>query len=473
MVRQGPLVEDFCKTINAKELRTLLPLGDSESHAAQTQTRTTGQPMSPAKLLFQSKSHIRERTCCSRAFLLKCWLALFIVCVVLLLALIGLALWETSPNEISVAPLVISKTDYNGTVLIVGAGAAGLFAGYTLEYLGMQNYQILEASAGFGGRVQELPDFLDVPIDLGAEWIHGDPKVLQDLLLFEADLVTDETISYQPQTYSVFIRSHRKRRNVARFFYREFKFRNTTWYSYLRDYVVTHVESKLAFDTVVDTIDYSGVEVRVVTKAGQVLLADKVILAIPLAVMNSVHFIPELPESKVQAVQNVFVPSGIKVWIEFDEQFYPDVQTVSTIFGVYDEGPGADPFYFNTVFRKPSNRHALTYFNVGVDTIEITKLSDDEILSKLMAQLDDIFDGEATRHYVKHHIQNWGKVPFVRGAYSDDWVDYEWTVRELARPLDQKLYFAGEHTEEIEVATVHGAAMSGRRAAQELLLDGE
>jgi monoamine oxidase len=189
--------------------------------------------------------------------------------------------------------------------------------------------------------------------------------------------------------------------------------------------------------------------------------------------MNSVHFIPELPESKVQAVQNVFVPSGIKVWIEFDEQFYPDVQTVSTIFGVYDEGPGADPFYFNTVFRKPSNRHALTYFNVGVDTIEITKLSDDEILSKLMAQMDDIFDGEATRHYVKHHIQNWGKVPFVRGAYSDDWVDYEWTVRELARPLDQKLYFAGEHTEEIEVATVHGAAMSGRRAAQELLLDGE
>lgn len=428
----------------------------------------------PTKLLFRIKSHYRERTCCRRFFLLRCWLAFFLVAVVLLVAAIGFAAWETSVHEISVPPLAITETDYNGTVLIIGAGTAGLFAGYTLQYLGVTNYQILEASPTSGGRVQGLYDFLDVPVDLGAEWIHGDPKVLQDLLLFDTDIVTVETISYQPQTYNVFIRGNRRRRNFLHFFYREFKFRNTTWHSYLRDYVVPHVESKISYNTVVETIDYSGnKQVRVITRDGQELLADKVILAIPLAVMDDVQFIPELPASKIEAMENVFVASGLKVWIEFDERFYPDIQITSSIFGFFDEGPGADSFYFDAVFRKPSNRTCLTYFNVGFDAEEISSLSDDAILSKLLAQLDKIFDGQATQHYVNHYVKNWANVPFIRGAYSVDWANYDWTLQELSRPLDQKLYFAGEHTEAVEVSTVHGAAISGRRAAQRVLQDAE
>lgn len=399
---------------------------------------------------------------------------LYIVIAVIVLALIIAAVIvsrRSRPHSIAVEPLEVSETDYNGTVLIVGAGAAGLFAGYTLEYCGMSNYQILEATNDFGGRVQENTDFLDVPIDEGAEWIHGDPKVLQDLLLFENDAASIETISYRPQTYGILTKKgKRKRRNFVRFLYREFKFLNTTWFSYLRDNVVPYVQSRIVYDAAVSVIDYSGEQVRVTTKDGRDFLADKVILTVPLAISGTIQFTPLLPEKKRQAIRNVYVPSGLKVWIEFDEKFYSDMQLTSTVtqhlFGEDDE-----PLYFDSVFRKPSKRHSLTYFDVGHNTHELTELEDDEILSKLLMQLDALYDGQASRHYVNHHIVNWGKKPYIGGAYSLDWDNYDWTLRELRRPVLDRLYFAGEHTEADEVSTVHGAAMSGRRAAQDILKD--
>eukprot|EP00978_Attheya_sp_CCMP212_P026386 scaffold86667_cov47-Attheya_sp.AAC.1 len=116
----------------------------------------------------------------------KLWKVFAPLNFILLLFLLGAIIASfilTRPHEIWVPPLddrligdYASRHNSNASILIIGAGAAGLFAGYTLEYCGLTNYRILEASSDFGGRVQEMTDFLDVPIDLGAEWIHGDPK---------------------------------------------------------------------------------------------------------------------------------------------------------------------------------------------------------------------------------------------------------------------------------------------------------
>jgi monoamine oxidase len=39
----------------------------------------------------------------------------------------------------------------------------------------------------------------------------------------------------------------------------------------------------------------------------------------------------------------------------------------------------------------------------------------------------------------------------------------------LAQPVDNRLFFAGEHTQRDYPATVHGAYLSGKRAANEIL----
>jgi monoamine oxidase len=65
--------------------------------------------------------------------------------------------------------------------LIIGTGAAGLAAGRVLHDAGYK-ILILEARDRIGGRIHTNYDFADFPIELGAEFIHGDNAVTHKLL---------------------------------------------------------------------------------------------------------------------------------------------------------------------------------------------------------------------------------------------------------------------------------------------------
>ena len=67
-------------------------------------------------------------------------------------------------------------------VLIVGAGAAGLEAARVLRERGV-SVLVLEARDRIGGRVWTLEDpRLPLPIELGAEFLHGEARLTQELL---------------------------------------------------------------------------------------------------------------------------------------------------------------------------------------------------------------------------------------------------------------------------------------------------
>ena len=66
-------------------------------------------------------------------------------------------------------------------------------------------------------------------------------------------------------------------------------------------------------------------------------------------------------------------------------------------------------------------------------------------------------------------LVNWTADPFARGGYSHVLPGHEGSRARLATPTPP-LYWAGEATEsEHRAITVHGALLSGRRAAAELL----
>ena len=69
---------------------------------------------------------------------------------------------------------------FQGKVLIIGGGAAGLYAGYILKSKGI-DFQILEASPSYGGRLGKLTGFANFPIDVGAQWMHGKNSIVGDL----------------------------------------------------------------------------------------------------------------------------------------------------------------------------------------------------------------------------------------------------------------------------------------------------
>lgn len=93
------------------------------------------------------------------------------------------------------------EVKYDGTVAVIGAGAAGLYAANILKSKGI-NVVILEANNQLGGRIRSLRNqqnipaqsIADFPVELGAEIIYGSDstfaKLLNILNLSMVDLAT-------------------------------------------------------------------------------------------------------------------------------------------------------------------------------------------------------------------------------------------------------------------------------------------
>ena len=65
-------------------------------------------------------------------------------------------------------------------VIIIGAGAAGLTAGHLLSQRGV-DFEILEATSEYGGRMRSTNSFADFPISLGGECLHVERDVLTEI----------------------------------------------------------------------------------------------------------------------------------------------------------------------------------------------------------------------------------------------------------------------------------------------------
>jgi monoamine oxidase len=81
------------------------------------------------------------------------------------------------------------------TVIILGAGAAGMAAAAVLSQKGVSTL-LLEARDRIGGRIHTLNDpAFPIPIDLGAEYVHGDPpatwKIIRQANLIAHDVPFD------------------------------------------------------------------------------------------------------------------------------------------------------------------------------------------------------------------------------------------------------------------------------------------
>jgi monoamine oxidase len=201
-------------------------------------------------------------------------------------------------------------------VLIIGAGAAGMSAGYLLNKQGV-DFEILEASDTYGGRMKTNTSFADFPIPLGAEWLHVGTDVFTDLIPDGSANVT--TVPYdQANDYGLW--DGEQITIAAAGFDGDRKFVGGTWLTFFQDNVVPSILDKISFNQVVQSIDYSGDEVIVQTTNGQ-HTANRVIFTAPVKILQvgDITFTPALPSRKQNAINDVQIWDGFKAFIEFSD----------------------------------------------------------------------------------------------------------------------------------------------------------
>lgn len=220
----------------------------------------------------------------------------------------------------------------------------------------------------------------------------------------------------------------------------------------------------LRLNEVVRVVRYGKPGVAVETSSG-IFEAAQAVVTFPLGVLKqaSVQFDPPLPDSKQTAIKRLGMGVLNKVYLKFPSVFWGE--TIETISYLGENlGEWSDWLSFVPLTGEP----VLMAFHGGDRGFALEKLSEAELRAGALKTLRVIF-GEDLPEPEGLLVTRWGKDPFSLGAYShlppfSSGEDYD----RLAAPVDGVLFFAGEATSRKYPATVHGAYLSGLRAAGEM-----
>jgi monoamine oxidase len=120
-------------------------------------------------------------------------------------------------------------------------------------------------------------------------------------------------------------------------------------------------------------------------------------------------------------------------------------------------------------FVKSAKQPILLGFNAAKRGREIESMTDQQIVEDAMKALRRVF-GKTIPNPVDSLITRWASDPFSRGSYSFNALGSTPKDRDtLAEPVSNRIFFAGEASSKDHFGTAHGAVLSGIRAADEIL----
>lgn len=219
----------------------------------------------------------------------------------------------------------------------------------------------------------------------------------------------------------------------------------------------------------VRTIDYSGAGVVVGTDKGH-HDADVVVVTVALGVLKAGHivFTPGLPAAQTQAIQALRMGLLNKLYLQFKTDFWTAQSPTDWIESICAPGAKRQDWTQWVNCKRPIHQNILMGFNAGDTALELEAMSDAAVVDAAMARLRSIY-GNGIPMPVGHLITRWRQDPFTLGSYSFNALGVQSDTRQaLAQSIHRKLAFAGEATHPDHWGTVHGAYLSGLRAARQL-----
>jgi monoamine oxidase len=433
-------------------------------------------------------------------------------------------------------------------VLIIGAGAAGLAAGRMLAQSG-KSVRIIEARNRIGGRIftqhsAPLGARESLPVELGAEFIHGLPPTSWSLIR-EAGLATyeldGELFCFEDGGLHACGEEQRDSfvvlRQMAGWLERNSPHSDLTFDGYLRaaqvppttadraaGYVegfnaadrsiisatalvrqqyaedqsqgdrLFHISSgydalpkylaeclqraggTVSLDSRVRRISWrrGSVSVAGTTSAGQEFTAQgaRAIITLPLGVLQAdTALFDPVPQEMQQQWQCLAMGQVNRVSLLFDRDFWSGrASNLSFLFA-------AEQTFPTWWTSAPVSTPILTGWAAGARNFSglqaLLGRDPAALRTAALQSLETIFSISSRElnlwlRGVHHH--DWHGDELSRGAYSYVPVGAVNAARLLCNPVQDTLYFAGEHTDvEDQWGTVHGALASGARAARQLM----
>lgn len=428
-------------------------------------------------------------------------------------------------------------------VLIIGAGASGLAAARKL-CMSAKNVAVVEAQNRLGGRINSVkPEGFSVPIETGAEFIHGDlPVTLSiikkanisfqliegktyqvkngklheseefiegfSLLISKLDQLKKDipfgeflNINFGDEKYKALRESVTRFaegydaanvNRVSSFALRdEWKNEDTSnsyriinGYSQIINFLGEECsKSGCSFylSTNIKTVNWSSTNVEVRDDQGQSFFAEKVLLTVPLSLLNlsmenerHISFYPDISQ-KLKAAEQIGFGTVIKLFFEFREAFWEEKKFKgNNIHHMPDLGfllsDAAIPTWWT---QAPDKIPILTGWLAGPGAEKLVSKSDDDLIDLGITSLAYIFDTDASfvsEQIKASYVVNWLTNPFALGAYSYPTIESKEAREILLQPVEDKLYFAGEALYEGQaMGTVEAALVSGINAANKIL----
>ncbi len=384
---------------------------------------------------------------------------------------------------------------------------------------------ILEGNNRIGGRIN-TDRTLGVPVDLGASWIHGTENnpiyglaQKSNLQTFATDdnstvlydkngkLVADSFADRQEAIYNQIIKELNDLRyagksideadnelkkkysdldeDAYRYFtssYAEFDSGGALdeidayWWNQDKKFEGADVVLQNGYDSIANEVA-KGIEIKlnnivskvmhnengVTIQTNQGIYKSKfAVIAVPLGVLQSKNN----NDTKITFEPPIFNQSEIdkykmgylnKVALEWDNPFW-DIN--EQFIGMFTEKTGLFNHYLN--MKKFSSANILVTFAFGKQGIEIEKMTDQEVIDGVMANLKKIY-GEDIPHPKRILRSNWNSNKFSQGAYSfasKGFTPINSPENYFTEDTKRRVALAGEYMKSDYKGTVHGAFLS-------------
>ena len=417
-------------------------------------------------------------------------------------------------------------------VVVIGAGAAGLAATAEL-IKHKKSVICVEAMDRIGGRCSTDNKIFEQPFDIGAHWLHSYSnnqiahygltkkdvfeiyKIDEKITVYEGNKKSDGKELFNIINKIKNLKNNYSQKKLQEHFDQPFEdlipieIRNNEWYATAHQALgaclegvdfknFTTADAQLNYknngegdgfvkqgygtllseyrkdvpvylSTIVKNIIWSDKVLKIETNKGTIR-ADTCIVTVPNAVLSSgtIKFTPLLPSEKYDAFDGISLGLYNHIVLEFENEFYKyfNIQKDEYFFSKINSSLSSPPGCFGSLRLHDSN---LSYFDVGGEfALELEKEGEKASINFVLEMLCSTLGSKIKQYFLRGHSTAWGKNVFFQGSYSSAKPGKAHLRKILRKPIDDKIFFAGEATS-YNFGTVHGADLSGKETAQDII----